>query len=469
MLGYTIEEIKLLGFEKIIHPDEIDKSRESVSILAADEAGFCRMEKRYIHRNGNYLWIDETISLMHDQAGETPYLLTSILDITERKGLQEQLYQAAKMEAIGKLAGGVAHDFNNALTPLLTISGILLETLNKDNPVYNDIVEIEESGRRCANLTRQLLAFGRKQPMEFQTINLNDVINNLEKMLYRVIGENIRQIKLLDQDLGSVKADAGQIEQIIINLVINARDAMPDGGKLTIETRNLLLEETLHHNAWSIKPGEYILLIIADTGKGMDENTLQHIFEPFYTTKIKGKGTGLGLSSVYGIVKQSRGYILAESEAGNGSSFKIFLPLVKEDPEEIKPLQTVLNRSSSGTETILIVEDEEKVLETARNILAGKGYTILESANGEDALCLISKYKNPVHLLLTDVIMPGINGFELAQTAIKKIPGLKVLLFSGYIDEVITREDILKKGLNFIQKPFTSATLCSRVRESLDQ
>ncbi|MBN2442664.1 MAG: response regulator [Spirochaetales bacterium] len=389
-------------------------------------------------------------------------------DISERKQLEEQLRQAVKMKAIGQLAGGIAHDFNNALTPLLTICDILLSQLDPELPIHEDIKEIQDCGQRCADLTRQLLAFGRRQPMKFIILNLNDIIVTMDKMLSRVIGEDINLIKHLNPNLGNVKADAGQMEQIIANLVINARDAMPHGGKLIIDTNNITLDAEYSKNHIDVVPGDYVMMAVSDTGTGMDAETQTKIFEPFFTTKEKGKGTGLGLSTVIGIVKQTNGHIWVYSEPGKGTTFKIYLPRVNEESKKLQMKKQFSAESYRGTETILIVEDSENIRRIIRRILSKQGYNILETINGEEAIELINRHKKPINLLIADVIMPGINGKELAKKIAALQPQIKVLYISGYTDSTLNRHIIPDHEINFIQKPFTLESLIVKVREVLD-
>ena len=389
-------------------------------------------------------------------------------DITEQKKLEAQLVQAQKMEAIGRLAGGVAHDFNNLLTVIIGNASLLLMGLDEKDPLREDLEEISDAGDRAASLTRQLLAFSRKQPLRLAVLNLNEVITDMNKMLKRMIGEDVEVLTSFESDLISVKADPGQMEQVIMNLAVNARDAMPCGGKLTIETKNVYLDEAYWQEYdLEAKPGPYVMLAVSDTGVGMDKETESHIFEPFFTTKKKGVGTGLGLSTVYGIVKQMGGYIWVYSEPGQGATFKIYLPGVETAAEPAKRKPNHLKRFE-GSETILLVEDDKSVLNLARKVLKQQGYSVIEAQNGEDAFKVAEAHAGPIHLMTTDVVMPGMSGMELAQRMGPLYPGLKVLFMSGYTDDAIAHHGVLDPGIAFLQKPFTPEGLAQKVREVLE-
>ncbi len=388
-------------------------------------------------------------------------------DVSERWRLEEQLRQAQKMEAIGRLAGGVAHDFNNLLTIITGYSQLLLERLGSDDPLRGHVNEVLSAGNRAASLTRQLLAFSRRQVLQPQVLDLNTVVANTDKMLRRLIGEDIELVTHLGPDLGRVKTDPGQIEQVIMNLAVNARDAMPQGGRLTLETANVELNEGDTRTRVSVLPGRYVMLAVSDSGIGMDAETQAHIFEPFFTTKEAGKGTGLGLATVYGIVKQSGGHIWLYSEPNQGTTFKIYLPRLEEAAqpgEAISPGAPL----SGGSETILLVEDEEGVRDLARRILELKGYKVITASNPTEAAQVCERHEGPIHLLLTDVIMPTMSGRQLAEHVAFLRPGMKVLYMSGYTDNAIIPHGILKEGTQFLQKPFTRDSLTSKVREVLD-
>ncbi len=390
-------------------------------------------------------------------------------DVTRRKALEEQLRQAQKMEAIGRLAGGIAHDFNNLLTVIIGSSTLALDTIEATSPQRHDLEQIRRAGERGAALTRQLLAFSRKQVLQPQVVNLNSLINNLEKMLYRLIGEDIELSTLLEPQVGLVQADPGQIEQVILNLAVNARDAMPQGGKLTIETVNVFLADAYLSDHPGVKPGPYVLLAVSDNGIGMDASVKEHLFEPFFTTKERGKGTGLGLATVHGIVHQSGGFIWVYSEPGQGATFKIYLPCLKIGPEPDR-LPRPAPGSLHGTEIILLLEDNEMVREFAGRVLREVGYTVLEAGDGVAALELAVGYSGgPIALLITDVVLPGsLSSREVSRALLARLPDLKVLYMSGYTDNVIVHHGILDEGLAFLQKPLTPGDLLRKVREVLE-
>jgi len=392
-------------------------------------------------------------------------IISSQKDVTERKTLEKQLRQAQKMEAVGQLSGGIAHDFNNLLGVIIGYSEVLEESLGENESLQNSAAEIRKAGERAASLTRQLLAFSRQQMLEPRVLNLNSVVAETEKMLQRLIGENIELSTCLAAELWQVKADPGQIEQVILNLAVNARDAMPDGGRLTIETSNAELDEAYAvHNAPTI-PGKYVALLVTDTGVGMDAETQAHIFEPFFTTKEVGKGTGLGLATVYGVVKQSGGYIWVYSEPGIGSTFKVYLPRVADPAEQNAP-----NRGRStlgrGSETVLLVEDEESLRTLTRTLLEQGGYTVLEARQGSEAIEIARQHRGPIDLLLTDMVMPGLGGPEVARDLVPIHPESKVLYMSGYAS--FPRRGMLDSDAILLQKPFTRDGLLSKLREVLD-
>ncbi len=382
---------------------------------------------------------------------------------------EEQLRHAQKMEAVGRLAGGVAHDFNNLLSVILTYSTLLMDGLRPGDPIRDDLAEIRKAGERATSLTRQLLAFSRQQVLEPKIVSLDQVITDMGKMLQRLIGEDIELIVRSPPSLGLVKVDKGQVEQVLMNLVVNARDAMPQGGKITIETGDVDLDETYAREHVGVAAGPHVMLAVSDTGTGMDRTTQARIFEPFFTTKEKGKGTGLGLSTVFGIVKQSGGNIWVYSEPGKGTTFKVYFPQISDAGEPLAKTAPTPMAASRGTETILLVEDEEQVRGIVRAILRREGYEVLEAQGGADALLISEKHPGPIHLLLTDVVMPQMSGRDLAQRLATTRPELKVLYMSGYTDNSIVHHGILEPGIAFLQKPITPQALATKVRDVLSR
>jgi two-component system cell cycle sensor histidine kinase/response regulator CckA len=396
-----------------------------------------------------------------------PHIHSTARDITAQKRLEAQFLQAQKMEAVGALAGGVAHDFNNLLTVIKGYTEMLLEDLAPDDPKRVDLECVEKAGQQAASLISQLLAFSRKQILQPEILNLNETVAEVSAMLRRLIGENIELGAITQPDLGLINADPVQIQQIIINLAVNARDAMPDGGKLTIETANARLDEDYARGRSIIKEGPYVMLAISDNGMGMDAATQARIFEPFFTTKVRGKGTGLGLSTVYGIIKQSNGFIWVYSEPGKGTTFKIYFPRAADGSARVIA-QVKSGSKSRGSETVLVVEDEAPVRALAGRILRNNGYTVLEAAESVEALRIAREYGRDIHLVLTDVVMPGMSGRELACKLEALKPGIKALYISGYTDEAIVHHGILDSNVAFLQKPFTTDGLAHKVREVIE-
>jgi two-component system, cell cycle sensor histidine kinase and response regulator CckA len=437
-----------------------------------DESGGSPHPKMLVAKDGSRRPVETTIKPIKDDQGKITGLVLAFRDADYRRSQarlrqsEEQLRQSQKMEAIGQLAGGIAHDFNNLLTIITGYSEMLLNRLPMEDPSRELIREIHKSGDRAAALTRQLLAFSRKQVLAPVVLDLNEVVQEMEKMLRRLIGEDIELATILDSKLDLVKADPGQIEQVIMNLAVNARDAMPVGGKLIIETANVDLEDLYLETRSEVPPGSYVTLSVSDTGCGMDERTKARIFEPFFTTKGPGKGTGLGLATVYGIVKQSGGYIFVDSEVGNGTTFKLFLPPVAE--EKRKP-RTSSFKAPRGNETLLLVEDEHAVRTFARDALQSYGYHVLEAAQGMQALQIAELHKGTIHLLVTDVVMPQLGGRQLVDKLHVLQPRMKVLYLSGYTDDAVVRHGLLAGETAFLQKPFTPVILAHKVREVLDQ
>ncbi len=458
---------------EIVHPASRIAVTDRIRRLLAGEQGLYPVEEVYVRRDGSSVPV-EVVAVPLTFNGK-PAVQAIVTDLTERKRAEEdqrtlelQFRTAQKMEAVGRLAGGVAHDFNNLLAVILAYGGFARDALSEGNPTRGDVEQILGAGRRAASLTRQLLAFSRKQVLEPMVLDLNRVAADLQKMLNRLIGEDIRLVQLLAPDIGRVRADPGQLEQVIMNLVVNARDAMPDGGRLTIETANVEIEEAYAGRHEAVPPGSYVQLAISDTGCGMDERTMEKLFEPFFTTKEKGKGTGLGLSTVYGIVKQSGGKIAVHSEPGKGTTFNVYLPRVHDEPS---PMEAHRDREVPpvGNETILVVEDETAVRELAARMLRAAGFAVLTAENGDEALLASGHHQGEIHLLLTDVVMPGMSGRLLAERLAELRPGVRVLYMSGYTDDAIIHHGVLKPGTRFIGKPFSAAELARRVRDSLDE
>ncbi len=402
-----------------------------------------------------------------DESGQVLGVASLVQDVTERVALEERLRQSQKMEAVGRLAGGVAHDFNNLLTVIMGYSQILTDGLPAVSRLKDATAQIRSAADRAAGITRQLLAFSRKQVLSPRVIDLNDVMLNLDSMLRRLIGEDIEVLTVPGRELGAVKADPGQIEQVLMNLALNARDAMPNGGKLTLETENMELDESYAREHEPLKPGRYVMLAVSDTGTGMSPETQAHIFEPFFTTKEVGKGTGLGLSMVYGIVKQSGGYIWVYSELNRGTTFKIYLPRVDQLAEAVG-IEKRPAGVQRGTETILLVEDDAQLRALTSSVLAHCGYKVLSAAGTEEGLALCSANHRDIHLLVTDVIMPGMNGRQLAEQVKQISPRTKVLYVSGYTSNAIVHYGVLDPGLSFLPKPFSLSALVAKVREVLD-
>jgi two-component system, cell cycle sensor histidine kinase and response regulator CckA len=418
-------------------------------------------------KSGEIFFAEKTITPLRDAEGKITHFISNDRDITERRRLETQLQQAQKMDAIGKLAGGVAHDFNNLLMVISAYAELMLDSVAPEHPLHRNVQEIMTASRRAADLTRQLLAFGRKQVQSLQLVDLNWIVEEINKMLPRLIGEDIELIFAPGQNLGRVKADLVQIEQIVMNLAANARDAMPKGGKLTIETANVQLDEDYVQEHSIVPAGDYVLLAVTDSGTGIASEHIAHIFEPFYTTKGEGKGTGLGLATVYGIVKQNGGFVWVYSEPGLGTTFKIYLPRVQQGIEKIqcsKPIEI----SSKGCETVLLVEDELAVRQSTREYLMLNGYIVLEAKNGEDALCIARDYIPPIHMMITDVVMPNMGGAKLAGHLATERPSMKVLFVSGYAENTVLRHGAIDVTTRFLQKPFSLKTLARKIREVLE-
>jgi PAS domain S-box-containing protein len=423
-----------------------------------------RLELTGMHRDGREIPVELAITRV--DVGVDWLFSAFVRDISERKLLEQQLRQAQKMEAVGRLAGGVAHDFNNVLTAIFGYTELVLEELPAQSSARPDLEEIRKAAQRASALTRQLLAFSRQQVLEPVVLKLNDLVEDVDKMLRRLLGEDVELRLSLTRDLGNVRADPGQLQQVLMNLIVNARDAMPTGGKLLIETTNADLTEQYAELHQPVSPGRYVMLAVSDTGMGMNADTKARIFEPFFTTKEKGKGTGLGLSTVYGIVKQSAGYIWVYTEVGRGTTFKVYLPRVDAPAVAHAPRREA--GPLEGTETVLLAEDDEMLRPLAKGLLEKLGYTVLEAENASQALTRARAHAGPIQLLVADVVMPGASGRELARLLAESRPETRVLYVSGYTDDAIVHHGMLEPGLNFLQKPFTPAALARKVRDVLD-
>jgi PAS domain S-box-containing protein len=468
MLGYdSAEEVVALDPRTDVFLDPSEQAR----VMGEFQRGarLDNVEVRWKRKDGSAITVRLSGRVVNSPEETAEVVEIIAEDITERRVLENQFRQAQKMEAVGRLAGGVAHDFNNLLMVISGYTEVLLEHTRKSNPMYPKIEAIHQATDRATTLTRQLLAFSRKQLLELKVVDLNIIVEDMERLLRPLIGENIELQTQLAPDLGRTRADAGQIEQVIMNLVVNSKDAMPNGGKITIQSANARLNhDDLRREYSYIQPGDYVVLSVTDTGQGMDKETQLRIFEPFFTTKEKGKGTGLGLSTVYGIIKQSGGYVLVESELRHGTTFRIYLPRV-EDALEPAGAVGALSSQTGGSETVLLVEDEESVRQLVRETLESKGYKVLEADHGEAALQLAADHAAEIDILITDVVMPGMSGRELSARLSATCPHTKVLYLSGYTEDAIAHEGVLESGTAFLQKPFTLQMLSRKVREVLGE
>jgi two-component system cell cycle sensor histidine kinase/response regulator CckA len=468
LLGYDSADALLqLNMSRDVYADPAERQR----LLDRDtytDREYDEVEATWKRKDGQLLTVQLSVRAVRNSARQVEYYETFVRDVTEQRRLQTQLVQSQKMEAVGRLAGGIAHDFNNLLTVITTSCDLLLEDLAAGDPKREDVDQVRKAADGAAALTRQLLAFSRQQVLTPQIVNLGDVVYGVEKMLRRVIGEDVDLVTVLDRDGGAVKADVGQLEQVLMNLAVNARDAMPTGGKLTIETSNVEHDPDYAREQEAAAVSRFVMLAVTDTGSGMDEATKARIFEPFFTTKEVGKGTGLGLATVYGIVRQSGGFIWVYSEPGLGTTFKIYLPQVDAVAEggAAGAAPSTVHR---GTETVLLVEDAAAVRAVARQALTRQGYTVLEAADGTAALQIAASHRGPIHLLLTDVVMPGLSGRQLSDQLALLRPDTKVLYTSGYTDDAVVRHGVLESGIAYLQKPFSVDGLARKVREVLDR
>jgi two-component system cell cycle sensor histidine kinase/response regulator CckA len=472
-LGYSNKELGRAPFPEQIHPDDYG------ALIAARMETFAtgvgpRVEYRFQRKDGDWRILESTRSPVRNHRGQIEKVVIVSRDITERKQAEElvrrrdeQLRQSQKMEAVGRLSGGIAHDFNNLLGVIIGYSESIEQRLSSNDPLRKSAEEIRKAGERAASLTHQLLAFSRQRVLQTQILDLNALVTDMGKMLKRLIGMHIELTTNLGKELGRVKAEQSQIEQVIVNLVVNARDAMPEGGKLLIETSNLDVDENLARSFPFLQPGPYVLITVTDTGTGMDADTRRHIFEPFFTTKGPGKGTGLGLATVYGVVKQTGGGVIVDSEPGNGSTFKIFLPQTQEVAVAPAP-EEIAVKGSMGTGTILLVEDEEALLNLTAGRLTECGYTVLPAHDGIHALEIARSFNGTINLLLTDIMMPRMGGLALARSMSELRPGIRVVFMTGHAEREASYREALRSGAESIQKPFTHERLLRLVRQALD-
>jgi len=468
ILGYTTEELQSTSSLDQIHPDDRNVVEEAAREARTGGVGRT-IQYRMRHKNGSWHILESGASGVLNAHGQVEKLIIVNRDVTARRNLEDQFRQAQKMEAVGRLSGGMAHDFNNLLGVIIGYAEFLQEQLDPENTLRSSVDEILNAGKRAAALTRQLLAFSRQQVLDPKVIDLNGAVSDMEKLLRRLIGEDVELSTQLVSNLGRVKADQGQLEQVVMNLAVNARDAMPQGGKLIIATENMVMDEAfVRRYPYPVQPGPYVCLSVTDSGIGMDAETKARAFEPFFTTKEKGKGTGLGLSTVYGVVKQSGGYIDIISTPGAGTTFKIYLPRIDEAVNLPAAGQGSAG-SFEGKETILLAEDEASLRRLTRTTLEQSGYKVLEAKDGVEALTVSEACDLPIDLLLTDVVMPGMGGRALAQELIRRRPEIRVVYMSGYTGQGVGTQGPIDPGSDFLPKPFTRVVLARKIREALDR
>ncbi len=469
ILGYTVEELIEMNVDELLPPDLRAHHQEQRNSFFTRPTRRKLGTGRDLHaRRKDGAEVPVEIGLSPFSLQNKPVVLCSIVDISERRSVEAQLRAAQRMEAVGRLAGGVAHDFNNLLTAILCFGRFVQDVLHKDDPSYQDQEEVLRAAEKAKVLTQQLLAFSRRRIVDPRVVSINEAVTGMERMLRRIVGEDVDLECKLASSLWNTRIDASALEQVIINLAVNSRDAMPTGGKLTLETLNAALgEEYGRSHGVAMSAGDYVVLAVSDNGMGMDQETQLHIFEPFFTTKGEGKGTGLGLSTCYGIVKQAGGWIWVYSETGRGSTFKVYLPRVEEATQPVLGAHTAAARS--GSETILVVEDDDQVRRLTVRSLTKLGYRVLEAANGGEALLIAETHQGPIHLIITDVVMPNMGGKQLVTRIAALLPGTRVLYVSGYTANAIVHHGVLEPGIAFLAKPFTSDVLGSKVREMLDE
>ena len=468
MLGYTGEELTRMPFVEFTHLEDRAKDIDLYQQLLGGARQGYQVEKRYLRKDGQVVWARLSVSLARESAHHANFAIAMVEDMTERRELEAQFIEAQKMEVIGQLASGVAHDFNNLLAVIMGYSDLMLGETGLGKKAQSQLETIRAAAERAAGLTRQLLIFSRKQKVELIVLDLRDVVKELNKMLKRLVDENIKVTIIPGEQSGHIKADSGYIGQVLMNLVVNARDAMPKGGQLTIATKNVTLDESYIRKHKGAIAGEYVLLSVTDTGTGISEEVKAHLFEAFFTTKPKGKGTGLGLATCQTIVEQSGGHIEVCSEVGRGTTFNIYFPRV-EQPLDVQAEDDQARPSPRGTEALLVVEDDPSLRHLATHVLAAQGYLVLSAQNGQEALRLMIDHKSSaIRLVITDVVMPLMGGKEMAEWLKTTNPNLKILFTSGHTDEVLTRDGILPEEIAFLPKPYTPATLARKVREMLD-
>ncbi len=462
--GYSVDEVVGRPFFRFVHPADVERLLEGLRDTLA--GGIESREFRAYDKQGRVRHVRTSVRPL-EIGGSLEGVTGVLVDLTDRKRIEDQLRASQKMEAVGQLAGGVAHDFNNLLTVIDSYAELAAAELRESDPIREDLVQIRDATRRASSLTRQLLAFSRKQVMEPEVLDLGEVIAGLESMLRRLLGEHIEISVRLQERLSCVKADLSQIEQVIVNLAVNARDAMPTGGELTLSTAEIELDGDRSGEAGGVEPDRYVALSVGDTGRGMDTETLERIFDPFFTTKEQGKGTGLGLSTVYGIVKQSGGQIRVESEPGRGTTFEVLLPRVDGPPRPGR--RSSVPARIAGGETVLVVEDERMVRRIAERVLSASGYRVLSAANAGEALLICEQHEGGIDLVLTDVVMPQMSGDRLAERLAERWPRIRVLYMSGYTGDEIAQHGSLNPEAHFVSKPFTASELARKVRAALDE
>src|SRR5450432_3426047 len=466
--GYKEEEIVGKHLSTFYEPADAQSGLAQKNLAMALETGRAEEEGRRVRKDGSTFWASMVLSPIYDPAGVLIGFGNITHDLTERRHMEDQLIQSQKMEALGRLAGGVAHDFNNLLSAVLSYSEMLAADLKEGDPMREGLEEITGAGLRAVDLTKQLLAFSRQQVLQTKIVDLTEIVVGMEKMLRRLIGEDVELTAACAPVLGKVRVDPGQIEQVIMNLALNARDALPRGGRVTIETADVVLDEEFAKEHEGVKPGPHVMLAVTDSGIGMDRATQDRIFEPFFTTKGAGKGTGLGLATVLGIVEQSGGGVWCHSELGQGTRFKILLPALAAAPaRDERPAGGLAEAPKGSAEVVLLVEDEDQVRRLARTILEGRGYVVIEARDGREGLSVCEAHQGKIDLLLSDVVMPELGGRELAERILTMRPDIKVLFMSGHTQDVILKEGV-KAGTPFLQKPFGPTGLAHKVREVLD-